>query len=47
MCGIVGFVNYTKDVSSNKNIIEEMNDELYKRGPDESGIYLKEHVAVV
>ena len=46
MCGIVGFVNYKKDISSYKNVINQMTKELYKRGPDEEGLYLKKHVAL-
>ena len=46
MCGIVGFVNFKKDISTSKNILKQMNDELYKRGPDEEGFYLKKHVAL-
>ena len=46
MCGIVGFVNYKKNVSTNKNVLTQMTNELSKRGPDEDGYYLKEHVAL-
>ena len=46
MCGIVGFVNYKKDISSYKNVLTEMSNTLYKRGPDEEGFYLKEHIAL-
>ena len=45
MCGIVGFVNYKQDVSNFKNVLNNMNDVLVNRGPDESGTYFKEHVA--
>ncbi len=46
MCGIVGFVNYKKNISTNKNVLTQMTNELSKRGPDEDGYYLKEHVAL-
>ena len=46
MCGIVGFVNYKKDVLPYKNVLNQMTNELSKRGPDEDGYYLKEHVAL-
>ena len=46
MCGITGFVNYKKDISSYKNVLSEMTNELYKRGPDEEGFYLNEHIAL-
>jgi asparagine synthase (glutamine-hydrolysing) len=45
MCGIVGFVNYKKDISSYRNVLVEMTETLSKRGPDEDGYYIKEHVA--
>ena len=32
MCGIAGFVNLKKDISSYKNLLSQMTDELYKRG---------------
>ncbi len=46
MCGFVGFVNYKKDVSNDKNILEQMNNTLSNRGPDEEGYYIKKHVAL-
>ena len=45
MCGIVGFVNYKQDISNFRNVLNNMNETLSKRGPDEKGTYLKEHVA--
>ena len=46
MCGIVGFVNYKQNISKYKNILVNMNNTLSKRGPDEDGYYLKDHVAL-
>lgn len=46
MCGIVGFVNYKKDISSYKNVLINMNNTLSKRGPDEDGYYISKHVAL-
>lgn len=46
MCGIVGFINYKNDISSNKSVLEKMTHKLYNRGSDEYGYYLKEHVAL-
>lgn len=43
MCGITGFVNLTKDISSMKDTIKVMNDKLKKRGPDEDGYYYENH----
>ncbi len=44
MCGLVGYVNYTKDISNYKHIIEDMNQTLSKRGPDEEGFFIDKHV---
>ena len=46
MCGLVGFVNTTKDVSSYKNVLSDMNDSISKRGPDEDGTYIDKHVCL-
>lgn len=35
MCGLVGFVNTTKDVSSYKNVLSSMMNKISRRGPDE------------
>ena len=46
MCGIVGFVNLTKDISNQKNTIIEMNNLIKKRGPDEDGYYYDKHAVL-
>lgn len=46
MCGFVGFANYKSDISNQKNILENMNQTLSKRGPDEEGYYIKGHIAL-
>ena len=46
MCGIVGFVNYKKNISNYKDILSNMNNTLSNRGPDEQGFYIKENVAL-
>ena len=46
MCGITGFIDYTKDVLINKNVLLAMNNALSKRGPDEDGYVMKQHIAV-
>lgn len=45
MCGIVGYVNWHKNVSVIKSDLEKMTQTLEHRGPDESGHYFSEHVA--
>ncbi len=46
MCGIVGFVNFEKNISNLKNILINMNNTLSKRGPDEEGYYIDNRVAL-
>ena len=46
MCGIVGFVNYKKELSNKKNVINTMTQTLSNRGPDEEGLYLNNNVAL-
>ena len=46
MCGFVGFANMKEKILSNKTIIEKMNETLKKRGPDEDGYYINEHVSM-
>ena len=42
MCGIVGFLNFDGRPVSYK-ILNEMNESLFLRGPDDSGIYIKKN----
>ncbi len=44
MCGIAGFCNWGKDWKVN---IERMNEQMYHRGPDASGIWASEDASVV
>ena len=46
MCGFVGFVNFKKDISKDKTILENMNQTLSKRGPDEEGYYIDKSAAL-
>ena len=46
MCGIVGFVNYKKDISNYRNVLNDMTSSLVNRGPDEEGTYIKKQIAL-
>lgn len=46
MCGFVGFIDYKQDISKKRAILEDMNETLNKRGPDEEGYYINNHVAL-
>lgn len=47
MCGISGFCNLHTDFLERepyyRNILSDMGDALYHRGPDSHGIYLTSH----
>lgn len=42
----VGIADFKKNISSQKNVLEQINSTLSKRGPDEDGYYVTEHVAM-
>ena len=46
MCGITGFVNLTKDISSYKYVLNNMTNIISKRGPDEEGYYIDKSAAL-
>ena len=46
MCGFVGFANFKKNISKDRNILENMNSSLSKRGPDVDGYYIDSNVAL-
>ncbi len=46
MCGIVGFVNYKQNLIKYRQTLINMNTALSRRGPDEEGYYLREHIAM-
>lgn len=46
MCGIAGWVDFNKDLSNEKQILEEMTATLEKRGPDGSGTWTSTHVGL-
>ena len=43
MCGIVGFIN---DKDNKKAIVNDMMDRIVHRGPNSSGDYIDQHVAL-
>lgn len=44
MCGIVGIVNFKKDIKEQEKLISEMFNSLESRGPDEYGLFLDHNV---
>jgi len=47
MCGIAGWIDYSRDLRNNEDIINKMTGTLVRRGPDAEGIYLKENVCLM
>jgi asparagine synthase (glutamine-hydrolysing) len=41
MCGITGFIDYTKSI--NKNIITDMTEAIFSRGPDDGDSFFASH----
>ncbi len=46
MCGFTGYVNVLEKLEQNKNVLEQMNNTLKKRGPDEDGYYISENACL-
>jgi asparagine synthase (glutamine-hydrolysing) len=45
MCGIVGWIDWEKDLNQQKQLMEKMNSTLRHRGPDAEGIWLSTRAA--
>ena len=45
MCGIVGWVDRERDLTSQGDLLNRMAEHLNRRGPDAKGIWLSEHAA--
>ncbi|WP_070108488.1 asparagine synthase (glutamine-hydrolyzing) [Burkholderia plantarii] len=46
MCGITGWIDFKRNFPEQERLIETMTDSLVHRGPDASGTWLGEHVAL-
>ncbi|MFF5125801.1 asparagine synthase (glutamine-hydrolyzing) [Streptomyces syringium] len=46
MCGITGWVDYTRDLTTASPVVDAMTDTLAARGPDARGTWLDTHVAL-
>lgn len=43
MCGVSGWVDFTRDLRNQKDSIEKMTKTLAKRGPDETNLWVQTH----
>lgn len=50
MCGIAGYCDFSSDFNEkleyHNRIISKMGETIYRRGPDDDGVFIKEHVAL-
>jgi asparagine synthase (glutamine-hydrolysing) len=46
MCGIAGWVDFTKDLRAERDTAQAMTDSMSLRGPDDGGLWLSEHAAI-
>jgi len=46
MCGIAGFYSNTKNKETSVNVLKQMLTRIKHRGPDESGVYVSDQVAL-
>lgn len=46
MCGICGYFDISKEQNAEINILKNMADTLFYRGPDESGFFLKDNLGM-
>ncbi len=43
MCGIAGWIDYSRIISEEKQLMEEMTKTLVRRGPDAEGYWCSAH----
>ncbi|WML37031.1 asparagine synthase (glutamine-hydrolyzing) [Clostridium sp. OS1-26] len=46
MCGIAGWINFNRDISKEKIIVQNMTKTLSKRGPDDEGYFFSRHASL-
>jgi asparagine synthase (glutamine-hydrolysing) len=46
MCGIVGWIDWERDLTGQRPLLERMVRTMQQRGPDAEGIWLSQHVAL-
>ncbi len=46
MCGFVGFTDFKNNISNKRNILTNMNNSIFRRGPDEEGFHITDTIAL-
>lgn len=47
MCGIAGMIDFTQDLRMQEQIFRTMQDTIIRRGPDQNGMHITEHEALL
>ncbi|AGB40781.1 asparagine synthase, glutamine-hydrolyzing [Halobacteroides halobius DSM 5150] len=47
MCGIAGWIDWERDLTRQRNVLEQMQETMKLRGPNESGEWIREDVGLV
>ncbi|MFO7291266.1 asparagine synthase (glutamine-hydrolysing) [Planifilum fulgidum] len=47
MCGIAGWIDWGRPVSRERSVLKKMNQAMACRGPDDEGVWLSKHAALV
>jgi asparagine synthase (glutamine-hydrolysing) len=45
MCGISGWLSFTRDLGHERPLVQAMTDTMICRGPDADGVWISEHIA--
>ncbi|WP_102347401.1 asparagine synthase (glutamine-hydrolyzing) [Bacillus sp. Marseille-P3661] len=45
MCGITGWIDWNRDLRSQRGIVKKMAETLNRRGPDDLNVWVREHAA--
>ncbi|GAA2794987.1 asparagine synthase (glutamine-hydrolyzing) [Crossiella cryophila] len=46
MCGITGWLAFNRDLNQDRAVLDAMTDTMWCRGPDDGGVWVREHVAL-
>ena len=46
MCGVVGWLDFDRDLRAHRPLMFEMVETMRRRGPDDGGVWLSAHAAL-
>lgn len=47
MCGIAGVISFREELRTQQRVFERMQDAIRRRGPDQKGLFVSEHAALI